>query len=211
MDQFILVKPSSGRKMVSRSVCECVQRAGTFTHMRGGGRTSFAGRCRDGVAGRPTVCNDSAVKCVDEALRGQHPQQVVLGRADDGPGSGAVVCPRGERHPLRNLDVAILSDELVLADAARLVRQRLRRVQEGVELVLGDQVGGHADAPLEAVGILDPGLQVLAVVLEEPGADADAVAEPGQAGAEHADRQRTFDGVTRLAAVAEEDRRHRSE
>ena len=51
-----------------------------------------------------------------------HAERVALGRADDRPGHGAVVRPRREEDARGDLEVVVDGDELVLADAARLVR-----------------------------------------------------------------------------------------
>ena len=68
---------------------------------------------------------------VDEA----HAEDVVLGRADDRPRHGAVVRPGREEDSRRDLDLAVDRAQRVLADASRLVRQHLGRIQQGVEVV----------------------------------------------------------------------------
>ena len=62
-------------------------------------------------------------------------EQVVLGHADHRAGHRAVVRPRGIDDALGDLDLPILREQRVLADAARLVRQGRGRVGEGVEVV----------------------------------------------------------------------------
>jgi hypothetical protein len=57
---------------------------------------------------------------VGAAVREVHPQQVVLGRADDRARDGAVVRPGVEEHPLGHLDLAVDRRELVLAYATGL-------------------------------------------------------------------------------------------
>ena len=63
------------------------------------------------------------------------PEDVVLGRANDGSGDCAVVGPRREEDAGRDLDLPLGGAHLVLAHPARLVRQRRRRVEQVVEVV----------------------------------------------------------------------------
>ena len=67
---------------------------------------------------------------VDEA----DAQNVVLGRTDHRPRHGAVVRPGGEEDARGDLDLAIDRAQRVLAHAAGLVRQRLRWVEQRVEI-----------------------------------------------------------------------------
>jgi hypothetical protein len=60
-------------------------------------------------------------------------QQVVLGRADHRARRGPVVGPRRKRDALRDLDVVVAGDELVLAHPPRLVGQRGRRREQRVD------------------------------------------------------------------------------
>ncbi len=62
-------------------------------------------------------------------------QQVVLGRPDHGPRRAPVVGPGVEEDALCDLDAPVERHQLVLAHAARLVWERLRRDQQVVELV----------------------------------------------------------------------------
>jgi hypothetical protein len=68
---------------------------------------------------------------VDEA----HAQPVALRRADHGARDGAVVRPRGEEHARCDLELAVDRRQRVVTDPARPVRQRGRRVEQGVEVV----------------------------------------------------------------------------
>jgi hypothetical protein len=92
-------------------------------------------------------------------------QEVVLGRADHGTRHGAVVRPRREPDPRRDLDVAVARDERVGAYAARTVRLGRRRVEELIEVVrpadrgraLAEHGGVRRAVPLVALVHLVPG------------------------------------------------------
>jgi hypothetical protein len=60
-------------------------------------------------------------------------EKVVLRRANHRARRGAVVGPRREHHALRDLDLDVARDEVVLPAAAGLVRQRGRRGQKRID------------------------------------------------------------------------------
>ena len=62
-----------------------------------------------------------------------------------GPGHGAVVRPGGEEHTGRDLDLPVHGRQRVGAHPARLVRERVRRVEQRVEVVRPAD-GGHSHA-----------------------------------------------------------------
>ena len=79
---------------------------------------------------------------VDEA----HAQEVVLGRPDHRARDRAVVRPGGEEDAGRDLELLVGRDQRVAAHATGRVRQRARRVEEGVEIVRpADRRGAFAD------------------------------------------------------------------
>jgi hypothetical protein len=62
-------------------------------------------------------------------------KEFVLGRTDHGAGDAAVVRPGVELDTGRDLDRAVEGGDLVLADPALFVRERLRRIEQVVEVV----------------------------------------------------------------------------
>ena len=87
-----------------------------------------------------------------------HAQQVVLGRADHGPRSRAVVRPRREVTPCATSISLSSRSERVLANAAGLVRQRGRRHEERVDrwvpLDRGRLVADHRGMALRRVCVV---------------------------------------------------------
>ena len=112
---------------------------------------------------------------VRAGVREVHAQEVVLGGPDDRARNRAVVRPGREEDAGRDLELAVDGAQLVLADATRLVGQRLRRQEQPVEVVRPAD-GGHlrADHRRVAVGaVLLVGREVPRVVVS-----SDASASP---------------------------------
>jgi hypothetical protein len=67
---------------------------------------------------------------VRAGVREPDPEQIVLGGADHRPRHGGVVRPGGEEDALGDLDLAVDRRQRVLAHPPRLVRKRLRRIEQ---------------------------------------------------------------------------------
>jgi len=136
---------------------------------------------RDGLEDAVHVSRVDAVKVdrvrVGAAVHELHAQEVVLGRADDRPRDSAVVRPGVELDILRDLDRAVERRQVVLTEAAGLVRKGSGRGEERVE---GVWAAGSGNLVADHCRVADK--WVLVAFVDRERLAASSGARPGELG-----------------------------